>query len=147
MAEQTEGSTEIEGTPADVMSVLGAFDEYPEWAGIRKVEVRKKDSKGRGSEVYMEVSQMGVEAKYTLSYRYKANDGGMSWTTKEASGAVKDITGEYALEPAGDDATNVTYRMSLETAIKLPGFMRRQAEKQIVNTALGGLKKRVEGGG
>jgi len=147
MAEQTEGSTEIEGTPADVMAVLGAFDAYPEWAGIRKVEVRKKDSKGRGSEVYMEVSQMGVEAKYTLSYTYKANAAGMSWTTKEAAGAVKDITGEYQLQAVGDDSTKVTYRMSLETAIKLPGFMRRQAEKQIVNTALGGLKKRVENEG
>ena len=38
----------------------------------------------------------------------------------------------------------MTYRMALETAIKLPGFLKRQAEKQIVNTALGGLKKRVE---
>ena len=32
----------------------------------------------------------------------------------------------------------------LDLAIPLPGFMKRQAEKQIVNTALGGLKKRVE---
>jgi carbon monoxide dehydrogenase subunit G len=147
MAEQTEGTTEIKAPPADVMAVLTAFDDYPMWAGIRKVEVRTRDSKGRGSDVYMEVSQMGVAAKYTLSYTYKAKDAGMSWTTKEASGAVKDITGEYGLEPVGDDATRVTYRMSLEAAIKLPGFMRRQAEKQIVNTALGGLKKRVESGG
>src|SRR6266550_4716390 len=105
MAEQTEGSTEIKAPPAEVMAVLTAFDDYPEWAGIRKVEIRKKDSKGRGSDVYMEVSQMGVEAKYTLSYTYKANDAGVSWTTKEAAGAVKDITGEYQLQAVGDDST------------------------------------------
>src|SRR5438874_133386 len=133
MAEQTEGSTEIEGTPADVMAVLGAFDAYPEWAGIKKVEVRKKDSKGRGSEVHMEVSQMGFEAKYTLAYTYMAGDGGMSWTTKEASGAVKDVTGTYDLEASGD-RTTVTYHMSIEAAVRLPGFVKRQVEKQIVNT-------------
>jgi ribosome-associated toxin RatA of RatAB toxin-antitoxin module len=144
MAEQTSGTTTIDATPADVMAVLTDFDAYPKWAGIKKVEVKKKDSKGRGTEVHMEVSQMGFEAKYTLSYTYKAKDGGMSWTTKEASGAVKDIKGEYDLEPAGDAKAKVTYHMAIEPAVKLPGFIKKQVEKQIVNTALSGLKKRVE---
>lgn len=143
MAEQTSGSTTIDATLEDVMAVLTDFDAYPKWAGMKKVEVRKKDSQGRGSEVYMEVSQMGFEARYTLSYTYRAKSGGVSWTTKEASGAVKDLTGGYQLEADGD-TTNVTYEMSIEPAVKLPGFIKKQVEKQIVNTALGGLKKRVE---
>ena len=142
MAEQTEGSNEIDAMPADVMAVLGDFEAYPDWAGIKKAEIKKKDSKGRASEVYMEVSQMGMQAKYTLAYKYKPKDAGLSWTTKEASG-VKDITGEYDLEGDGD-RTKVTYRMSVELATPLPGFVKRQIEKMIVNTALGGLKKRVE---
>ena len=144
MAEQTEGTTEIRATPAEIMGVITDFDAYPQWAGVRSAEVKKRDSKGRPSEVAMAVSQMGFEATYTLAYRYAAKDGGVSWTTKEASGAVKDIRGEYVLEPAGD-ATEVTYRLTLDVAISLPGFLRRQAEKQVINTALGGLKKRVEG--
>ena len=56
---------------------------------------------------------------------------------------MKDITGDYGLEAEGE-ATRVTYEMSIEPAIKLPGFIKKQVEKQIVNTALGGLKKRVE---
>jgi hypothetical protein len=68
----------------------------------------------------------------------------MSWTTKEASGAVKDITGEYDLVGDGD-TTRVVYRMSVEQAVPMPGFVKRQVEKMVVNTALGGLKKRVEG--
>jgi uncharacterized protein YndB with AHSA1/START domain len=144
MAELTSGRTTIDATPQDVMAVLTDFEAYPQWAGIKRVDVRKKDSKGRGSEVHMEVSQMGFEANYTLSYRYKPKDGGMSWTTKEASGAVRDIQGEYELEASGDDGTKVTYHMAIEPAVKLPGFIKKQVEKQIVNTALSGLKKRVE---
>ncbi|HEX9235104.1 MAG TPA: SRPBCC family protein [Actinomycetota bacterium] len=143
MAERTEGSTEINATPEQVMDVLKDFEAYPDWAGIRSVEVKEKDSNGVAKEVYMEVSQMGMEAKYTLSYTYAATNGGMSWTTTEASGALKDLQGEYVLE-AADGSTKVTYRMGIEPAIKVPGFIKRQIEKQVVNTALGGLKKRVE---
>ncbi|MFN2590506.1 MAG: SRPBCC family protein [Actinomycetota bacterium] len=143
MAERTEGSTDINATPEQIMDVLKDFDAYPDWAGIKKVEIKNKDSKGNPSEVYMEVSQMGMEAKYTLSYSYAANDGGMSWTTSEASGALKDLQGEYVLEPSGD-GTKVTYQMAIEPAVRVPGFLKRQIEKQVVNTALGGLKKRVE---
>ena len=144
MAEQTEGQIEIAASPEEVMDVISDYEAYPEWAdGIKNAEVKKKDSKGRPSEVAFEVSQMGVGAKYTLAYKYKANGAGVSWTTKSASGAVKDIKGEYLLEPSGD-ATTVTYRTTIVPAIPMVGFMKRQAEKIIIGTALGGLKKRVE---
>ena len=145
MPEEGEGSVEIDATPAGVMAVITGFDAYPEWAqGVKKAAVRKKDSKGRPSEVDFEVGQMGIGASYTLAYRYKAKDGGLSWKSIKASGAVKSIEGEYVLEPSGKGRTKVTYRLKLEPAINLGGFMRRQAERTIVNTALGGLKKRVE---
>jgi len=144
MAEQTSGTIDIEASAEEVMSVLTDFGAYPKWAqGIRKTEVRKKDSLGRGKEVYMEASSKGVGAKYTLSYRYKAKNGGMTWTSKDCSGAVKSITGGYELKPTGS-TTKVTYRTTIELAIPVVGFIKRQAEKQIINSALGGLKKEVE---
>jgi carbon monoxide dehydrogenase subunit G len=143
MAERTEGTTEIAATPAKVLAAITDFDSYPEWAGVKSAEVLKQDSKGRPQEVAMLVSQMGFDAKYTLVYKYAAKDGGLSWITKEASGAVKDIQGEYALEPVGD-GTKVTYRLNLELGISLPGFLRKTAEKTVISTALDGLKKRVE---
>ena len=143
MAERTEGTTEISATPAEVMAVITDFDSYPQWAGVKSAQVIKKDSKGRPAEVAMAISQMGFDAKYTLAYKYAAKDGGLSWTTKEASGAVKDVQGEYVLE-AGGKGTKVTYRLNLELGISLPGFLRKTAEKTVISTALDGLKKRVE---
>lgn len=144
MSEQTKGDIRIEATPSEVLAVITDFGAYPEWAtGIKKAHVTKKDSQGRPAEVAFEVSQMGVGANYTLAYRYKAKGSGVSWTTKSASGAVKDIKGEYVLEDE-DGGTKVTYRTTIEPAIPMMGFMKRQAEKTIIGTALGGLKKRVE---
>jgi ribosome-associated toxin RatA of RatAB toxin-antitoxin module len=146
VAEQTEGSIEIEATPAQIMEVITDFGAYPRWAqGVKKAKVLSRDIHGRPTEVAMEAGQMGINAQYTLAYRYRAKDGGVSWTTKKASGAVKDLTGEYLLEPAGH-STRVIYRLTMVPAISLGGFMKRQAERTIINAALGGLKKQVERG-
>jgi hypothetical protein len=37
----------------------------------------------------------------------------------------------------------VVYALTVETVFTIPGFIRRQAERQIVTTALRGLRKRV----
>ncbi len=144
MAERTEGSIRIDATAAEVMAVIVDFDAYPEWAGVKTAEIVSEYEDGTPAEVKMSVSQMGFDATYTLAYEYFEDDGGLSWTTVAASGAVKDIVGEYELDPAGDDGTDVTYRLKLELGVSLPGFLKRQAEKQVISTALGGLKKRVE---
>src|SRR5690242_20114759 len=106
MPEEGEGSIEIAAPPADVLAVITDFDAYTSWAqGVKKAEVRKKDSKDRPAEVFFEVGQMGIGASYTLVYKYKAKDGGLSWKSTKASGAVKSIEGEYVLEPVGKTKT------------------------------------------
>ena len=145
MAERTEGSIDVEAPPSEVMGVIADFESYPLWAqGVKSVRVEGRDARGRAKEVSFHVSSAGIDAKYRLRYRYLARGMGCSWATVQASGAVKDITGEYVLEPI-PAGTRVTYRLSMEPAISLPAFLRRTAEKTIVNTALGGLKRRVEG--
>ena len=144
MAERTEGSIEIDARPAEIMDVIADFESYPEWVdGIRSAEVRERDDDGRATEVAFEFSAMGFDATYTLRYDYRPDDGGVSWTTVEASGAVRDVQGEYDLEPLDGD-TKVTYRLAVEVAVPLPGFLKRRADKQAIKTALDGLKRRVE---
>ena len=147
MAEQTQGSITINASAEDVMAVIEEFEDYPKWNDLKSVRVLKKDSQGRGSEVEMQVKAPVIgEVKYVLKYSYKASNGGVSWTTKEIEGGIKDIKGEYELEELDEDETKVTYRMTLDLKMKVPGFVRRQGEKSIVDGALKGLKKRVEKG-
>jgi ribosome-associated toxin RatA of RatAB toxin-antitoxin module len=145
MPEQTQGMVEIDAARVKVMEVITDFEAYPEWAqGVKKTQVTGKDSRGRPSEVAFDVGMMGIGARYTLKYRYRAANSGLTWTSTDASGAVKSVQGEYALQSAGKGRTSVTFRTTLEPAINLGGLMRRHVERTIINSALGGLKKRVE---
>lgn len=144
MAEQTQGTIEIDASPAEIMEVIADFDAYPEWVdGIRAAEIRERGEDGRPTVVGFEFSAMGFSATYTLRYEYEADDGGVRWTTVEASGAVRDVTGEYVLEALNGD-TEVTYRLAVELGVKVPGFLKRQGDKRAITTALEGLKRRVE---
>lgn len=144
MAERSEGTIEIEGTPQDILAVIVDFESYPEWAdGIRSAEVRGRDDLDRATEVAFEFAAMGFTARYTLAYEYAPDDGGVRWTTTEASGAVKDVQGEYVLQALNGD-TAVTYRLAVEVAVPVPGFLKRRADRQAITTALEGLKRRVE---
>jgi ribosome-associated toxin RatA of RatAB toxin-antitoxin module len=143
MAEHAEGSTEVVATPAEVLAVVADFEAYPEWvAGLEEVEVLARDRRGRGTRVAFRLRTPLGDQAYTLAYRYQPRDAGMSWTYVE--GTLQDLAGAYTLEPAGDGATLVTYRLEVDLGMPLPGLVKRQAAKQVVRSALSDLKRRVE---
>jgi ribosome-associated toxin RatA of RatAB toxin-antitoxin module len=143
MGEHAAGDTEVYATPAEVMAVVADFEAYPEWvASLVSVEVLARDRRGRGTRVAFRLGTPWGEQAYTLAYTYQARDAGMSWTYVE--GTLEDLSGSYALEPADDGATRVTYQLEVELGIPVPGFLMRQAAKQIVRSALSDLKRRVE---
>ncbi len=147
MSEQTEGQIVIDAGAAEIMDVLTDFEAYPEWADVKSVEVLERGEGGVGTKVAfaVEVPLLG-KANYTLAYRYAPADGGMSWISTEAHGAVSKISGEYLLSEVDDDETKVIYRLSVDLGVLLPGFVRTQGEKRVIENALEGLKRRVEQG-
>ena len=143
MAEHAEGSTEVFASPAEVMAVVADFDAYPDWVGnLEEVEGLARDRRGRGTRVAFRLATPWGEQAYTLAYRYLPRDAGMSWTYVE--GTLDDLAGSYTLEPGDDGATRVTYQLEVELGVPIPGFLLRQAAKQIVRSALSDLKRRVE---
>lgn len=144
MAEQTEGSIRIEASPAEIMDVLTDYEAYPEWADVKSARVVERGDGGIGTKVAFEVDvPMLGRADYTLAYRYAPGDTGMSWVSTEARGAVTRITGEYLLDEL-EGETTVTYRLAVELGVLLPGFVRTQGAKRVIDNALEGLKRRVE---
>ena len=147
MSEQTEGRTQIAASAAEIMDVLTSFEAYPEWAEVTSVQILERGDGGLGTKVAFEVEVPILgRASYTLAYRYAPGDGGMSWVSTEARGAVSDVSGEYLLSEDDGDSTEVTYRLRVEIAMLLPGFVRTQGEKRVIDNALERLKQRVEFG-
>jgi ribosome-associated toxin RatA of RatAB toxin-antitoxin module len=143
MAERAEGTTEVVATPAEVMAVVADFEAYPAWvANLERVEVLARDRRGRGTMVAFRLRSPLGEQAYTLAYRYQPRDAGVSWSYVE--GTLEELSGAYTLELTGGGATRVTYRLEVELGVPLPGLVKRQAARQIVRSALGDLKRRVE---
>ena len=140
-----QGSIEIDAAPSKVMGVITDYEAYPEWVSeFKKVDVRKRDAQKRGKHVYWEVAQGPLKANYVLDYTYKPKDGGVFWTMVEGHN-MKKVEGGYDLEPVdGGKRTKVTYEMTVDTPLPIPGFVRRGIERRAIDVALKGLKKRVE---
>ena len=145
MAEQTSSSITIAAAPATVMAVIADFESYPSWAtGVKETEVLSSNSDGRAEQVRFVLNAPPIKDTYTLAYDW-TGDKQVSWKLVEAS-VLKALDGQYALTPAGEDQTEVTYRLRVDVAIPMIGMLKRRAEKVIIDTALKGLKQRVETG-
>lgn len=144
MAEQTSSTIVIDAPPATVMAVIADFPAYPEWAtGMKTVEVVVDGAAGARAEQVRFVLDVGpIKDDYTLSYVWDA-DREVTWTLVRG-GMLRALDGAYTLRDLGARGTEVTYRLSLEVSIPLIGLLRRKGEKILIDTALNGLKKRVE---
>jgi len=142
MAEQTTSSIVISADPAAVMAVISDFEAYPVWAqGVKKAEP-VQGSGARPERVYFELDASPIKDAYTLSYDWHGDEA-VTWTLVEGK-MLKAVDGAYELEPRGDGGTEVTYRLAVDISIPMIGMLKRKAEKVIIDTALKGLKKRVE---
>ena len=145
--EHAEGSIVIEAPLEDVMEVIEDYESYPEWADVRTVDVRQRGEGNRATEVAFEVDVPVLgKAAYTLSYQYAPGDTGLSWVTTVARGAIRDIRGEYLLDELSESETKVTYRLGVEIGVLVPGFLRTEGAKRVIENALEKLKRRVEMG-
>jgi ribosome-associated toxin RatA of RatAB toxin-antitoxin module len=143
MAEQTTSSIVISAEPDAVMAVIADFEAYPTWAqGVKKAEPVKEGADGRPEQVYFELDASPIKDAYTLEYDW-TGDESVTWSLLEGK-MLRAMDGAYELEDRGDGSTEVTYRLAVDISIPMIGMLKRKAEKVIIDTALKGLKKRVE---
>ena len=143
MADQASSSITVNADKASVMSVIADFEAYPEWASmIRTVTVDETGADGRGTKVSFVLDAGVLKDEYTLAYDWQGDDR-VDWHLVKGK-ALKSQEGSYVLEDASA-GTLVTYRLAVDLTIPMLGMFKRKAEKVIIDTALKGLKKRVEG--
>ena len=144
MAERTESSTIIAADASAVMAVIADLAAYPQWSdGISAVEVLSTAEDGRPSRARFQLSGV-VRDTYELDYSWDA-DRSVRWTLVRGD-MLRSMEGSYELTPASG-GTSVQYRLSVDLRIPMIGHLKRKAEKVIIETALKGLKQRVESPG
>jgi hypothetical protein len=144
MADRTTSSISIAADRAAIMKVIADFGSYPEWAGqVRKAEVLAVGDDGRPASVRFVLDAGVISDEYTLGYEW-SGDESVTWHVVEAGRMVSALNGSYRLEEEPGGATRVTYELAVDLKVPMIGMIKRKAEKVIIDTALKGLKKRVE---
>lgn len=154
MAERTQGSVEIAASPAAVLEVIADLPGYPRWSpGLREVEILEQTAGPTGAprpqRVRLRIDSGPIRDTSTLAYDWDAD--GVSWHLVEGT-LLTSLEGRYTViglpegtAAADARASRVTYEVAVALAVPLPGLIRRQAEKVLIDTALSGLKHHVEG--
>jgi carbon monoxide dehydrogenase subunit G len=141
VADQTSASIDIAAPSDEVLAVIADFASYPTWVdSITSAEVLTTDG-GRPRTVRMVLDHPLVKDEYVLSYEWAPAV--VSWKLVEGK-LLKAMDGSYGLQPAGD-GTSVTYTLTVDVNMPMIGMFKRKAERTIIDGALQGLKKRVEG--
>jgi ribosome-associated toxin RatA of RatAB toxin-antitoxin module len=142
VADQTSADIEVAAPADQVMAVIADFDSYPAWVdSMKSATVLTTGPDGRPATVRMVLDHALVKDEYTLAYTWDGDV--VSWRLVQGN-LLKAMDGSYVLSPTVR-GTSVTYNLRVDVNMPMIGMFRRKAEKTIIDGALKGLKKRVEG--
>ena len=149
MVDQATERTTIMASPERCFDAATDFEQYPRWArDIKSARILARDRDGQAVDVEYQVTAMGRSTTYTLRYFYGSDPLRLAWRLQRGD-ATSRLDGEYTFVPVPGEAdtTEVSYQLSVELAVPLPGFVKRRAESRIMSTALDELKAYVEAAG
>ena len=133
MAETASDTITIAAPPDDVWAIATDLERYPEWArDVKDVLITARDDDGRPSRVEFRTSALGRSTHYTLQYDYSEAPKALAWTMIKGD-IQRSIEGAYRFEPTADGGTLVQYDLAIELVVPLPGFVKRRAERRILN--------------
>lgn len=143
MADSATKSITIHASAEHCYAVATDFEHYPVWAqDVKETTVRSRDMAGRATEVEFRASALGRSTHYTLAYDHVGAPGRLKWTLAKGD-IMRAVDGEYTFVPTGPSTCEVTYDLSIELIVPIPGFVKRRAEVRILST-LEELKARAE---
>jgi hypothetical protein len=130
----------IEATPEEILDVIGDLESLTEWSEPHQSsEVLERDEDGRPVKAKMRVKAAGITDEQVVAYTWSGNK--VSWTLV-SSGQQRSQDASYTLTPDGDK-TKVTFEISVDPVVPLPGFILKRAVKGTIDTGTKGLRDRV----
>ena len=108
-------------------------ERYPEWApDVKEALVRERDSQNRPVLVEYRASALGRSTHYTLKYDYANAPKQISWHLAQGD-IMRSIDGSYKFEQS-DSNTKVTYSLSVELIVPLPGYFYSLGHVQVLKS-------------
>lgn len=144
--EQAIETADVAATPEQCFAVASDLGAYAEWAqGVTSVTVDELDELGRPSVATFEAEAVGRSTRYTLGYDYSGAPNQLSWHLMKGD-LMRRLDGSYHFDLSENQpgVTEITYSLTIDLAVPLPGFVKRRAEAKIVNAALRHFCRRVE---
>ncbi len=133
MADTASDTITIAAAPDTVWAIATDIERYPEWArDVKDVVITARDDDGRPTQVEFRTSALGRSTHYTLQYDYSQAPQMLAWSMVKGD-IQRSIEGAYRFEPTNDGSTLVQYDLAIELVVPLPGFVKRRAERRILN--------------
>lgn len=143
MADRTSSSITVKAGKAEIMAVIADLEAYPRWAsGIRELTVQETGKDGRAKRARLTFDGGPFSDTVGLAYGWEDDDR-VTWELAEPGTVVTGLHGTYDLAEKGG-VTEVTYELAVDVRIPVIGMVKRKGEKRIIDSALKGLKRRVE---
>lgn len=108
---------------------------------------RYRDGDHVDYECSMELTTKGIVTRYTVRNHFHGDDGWMTFRMLPAGGnPLSEATGYWRVEPWDADPTRtlVAYRIDIDTAWYVPGFLKRKAADRGLPTVARLIAKRAE---
>ena len=119
------------------MDVLFDLESLTEWSSThQEVEVLERDEAGHPTKSRQVVKIVGITDEQVLDY--SVHDDGVGWTLV-SSKQQRAQEGRYTLTPEGD-STRVSFELTVDPTIPIPGFLIKKGAKGLIETATDGLR-------
>ncbi len=140
MSDRVSAQERVGASPETVCDVITA------WGTSGAKEIRRSEilEGERGSDAVVEYELEGFGRRIVYVLRYEVQRPERVDFALVRSNLLRRMDGAYVLSPDGD-ATLVDYSMEADLKVPLPGFLKRQMGRRIVESSLGELKARAEG--
>lgn len=133
MADTATDTITISAPLEKVWQIALDIERYPVWAhDVKEVIVAERDGDGRPTTVEFRTSALGRSTHYTLGYLYDQAPRVLAWTMVKGD-IQRSIEGAFTFQSDGTGETEVRYDLEIELVVPLPGFVKRRAERRILN--------------
>lgn len=133
MAETATETITIAAPLEQVWAIAIDLEKYPQWThDVKDVVISRRDDHGRPSQVEFRTSALGRSTHYTLSYDYADAPNVLAWSMVKGD-IQRSIDGAFKFSPTPEGTTHVQYDLAIELVVPLPGFVKRRAERRILN--------------